>query len=206
MYKVFLNLRLITIAAPGNITKNNPAHFFDKPISKEAIKSWFNYFINSNLKEVALTYSEPDTFFRIFRSIFTELPAAGGVVLRNDKLLFICRKKIWDLPKGKIDRGESAKEAALREVEEECGIVGHRITKSLLSTYHIYQSTNKYEQAEWIFKETQWFEMSYSGDNHGTPETAEEITRVKWFARNELEEAWSNTYGNLKQVIQIYRD
>jgi 8-oxo-dGTP pyrophosphatase MutT (NUDIX family) len=134
---------------------------------------------------------------------FRQLPAAGGVVRQNEKLLFIFRRNKWDLPKGKIDKGENTPQAALREVEEECGISGHRIVKPLLPTFHIYPSEKT--NGEWIFKETSWFEMDYSGDHPGKPESAEGITQIKWFHANELNEVWENTYENLKEIIKIYR-
>lgn len=57
----------------------------------------------------------------------TRIEAAGGVVVRgkgaDQTILVIHRPKYddWSLPKGKLDPGEAAKEAALREVAEETG-------------------------------------------------------------------------------------
>ena len=54
--------------------------------------------------------------------------AAGGVVWRRGpsglEILLVHRPKYddWSLPKGKLDSGETAAEAALREVEEETGL------------------------------------------------------------------------------------
>ena len=50
--------------------------------------------------------------------------AAGGVVVRDGKVLLVHRPRYddWTLPKGKLDRGESFEDAALREVEEETGV------------------------------------------------------------------------------------
>jgi 8-oxo-dGTP pyrophosphatase MutT (NUDIX family) len=132
------------------------------------------------------------------------IPAAGGVVIRDEKLLFIIRSGKWDLPKGKIDAGETAHEAAIREVKEECGIGGHQITKDLMSTYHIFKSSYKETYGQWILKETFWFEMSYSGIENGTPQIDENITKIRWFKRNELDEVVANTYENLKSVIMSY--
>jgi 8-oxo-dGTP diphosphatase len=57
-----------------------------------------------------------------------DIAAAGGVVLRRDddrrtRIAVIHRPKYmdWSLPKGKLEKGEEYKEAALREVEEETG-------------------------------------------------------------------------------------
>lgn len=58
-----------------------------------------------------------------------KLRAAGGVVYRTGgdrvELSLVHRSKYddWSLPKGKLDEGESFEEAALREVEEETGLV-----------------------------------------------------------------------------------
>jgi 8-oxo-dGTP pyrophosphatase MutT (NUDIX family) len=50
--------------------------------------------------------------------------AAGGVVVRNGRVLLVHRPRYddWSLPKGKLDQAESFEEAALREVEEETGL------------------------------------------------------------------------------------
>ena len=57
------------------------------------------------------------------------IEAAGGVLWRrtsNDrvKVLVVHRPRYddWSLPKGKLEPGESARSAALREVEEETGL------------------------------------------------------------------------------------
>ena len=135
------------------------------------------------------------------------LPTEFGVELyikREDKILFILRNKKWDLPKGKVDEGETIREAAVREVEEECGIFGSEIINKIPSTFHIYQSPYKESKGEWIFKETFWYEMEYAGANNGQPQIEENITEVKWFAKNELDDVLVNTYRNLKQIISNY--
>ena len=50
--------------------------------------------------------------------------AAGGVVVRDGQVLLVHRPAYddWTLPKGKLDRGESFEDAALREVQEETGM------------------------------------------------------------------------------------
>ncbi|HYH57216.1 MAG TPA: NUDIX domain-containing protein, partial [Anseongella sp.] len=58
----------------------------------------------------------------------TYIEAGGGLVI-NEKgqYLFIFRNGKWDLPKGKLEKGEGADAGSIREVEEECNITVKRI-------------------------------------------------------------------------------
>ena len=49
--------------------------------------------------------------------------AAGGILSRDGEILLVQRPRYgdWSLPKGKLDRGESPLQAAVREVREETG-------------------------------------------------------------------------------------
>jgi 8-oxo-dGTP pyrophosphatase MutT (NUDIX family) len=204
MYKVFLNDRLIRIDASENITFNKTPVVFKDSCTSEDIKTWVQSFIKDDANEVILIHSDPHSFFRLFQNAFINIGAAGGVVVSGDKLLFIFRKGKWDLPKGKMEAGEQPEDAALREVEEETGITGHRIAEQLPDTFHIYQSPYTDSEGQWILKKTFWFEMHYEGELRGVPQEKEGITLVRWFLRNELEEVLSNTYENLKQIIHLY--
>ena len=203
MYKVFLNDRLIKIGAPGNITINKPTVYFDENAGKEEVKKWFEPFLAEPFNEVVLLHPEPDRFLEVFKSAFKIIEAAGGAVISKGKLLVIYRREKWDLPKGKIDKGEIPETAAVREVAEECGIAGHKIEKMLPSTFHIYLMPGKKKKC--VFKKTFWFEMSYNGELTGTPQTEEDIAEVKWIPVDDLDEMLSNTYANLEPIFQIYR-
>lgn len=205
MYKVFFNDRKIIIDSHGNAPIVNETAISENLNSVEDVKNWFLDFAANQTNSAILLHPSPELFWKeMFLPVFIQIPAAGGVVIRNEKLLFIFRNEKWDLPKGKIDEGETAKEAAIREVAEECGIKDHQIVKELPSTFHIYQSPYKKTLGQWILKETFWFEMEYPGSENGTPETSENITEIRWFAKNELNEVLANTYGNLKSVIFRY--
>jgi 8-oxo-dGTP pyrophosphatase MutT (NUDIX family) len=205
MYKVFLNEKKLIITPPGNITLNKPSVNFALHCTRNELENWFEIFVSSHELEVLVTHPIPEKWFELFQSLFISVPAAGGIVRKKNTILFIFRNGKWDLPKGKIDRGESAQQAALREVEEECGISGHTIVKKLSSTFHIYKSPYKKTFGKWIFKETFWYEMNYTGEENGTPELNEGITRVEWFEKNKLATVLENTYENLKEIISIYR-
>jgi len=55
----------------------------------------------------------------------SQVRAAGGVVVRDGQIAVVHRPRYddWSLPKGKLDAGESFEDAALREVQEETGLV-----------------------------------------------------------------------------------
>jgi 8-oxo-dGTP diphosphatase len=76
------------------------------------------------------------------------IQAAGGIIWKNEgdkkKLAVVHRHKHndWSLPKGKVDRGESWKKAAIREVLEETGCVG-KIKKYAGSISYLLDGTPK---------------------------------------------------------------
>ncbi len=202
MYEVFFNDRKIIIATKGKITLNKSIKTVDCLLTQKDVRKWFLQFIDDDIQEVILLNSYSEKYFKnVFQPIFTQIQAAGGVVIRDNKLLFIFRNEKWDLPKGKIEYGESTQEAALREVGEECGISKHKIIKQLPSSFHIYKSPHKKSKGEWILKETFWFEMEYLGTENGTPQTEENITKIEWFTPEALKVPLANTYANLKPLI-----
>ena len=96
------------------------------------------------VKQVLICQRDSEKAFREFKSLFRVIEAAGGLVLNPDnEVLFIHRLGKWDLPKGKIEEGESTKVAAVREVSEECGVSGLQIMKKLKSTYHTYNQKSE---------------------------------------------------------------
>ena len=206
MYKVFFNEKQIIFTESGKITFSKPGvktiHF----PNEKSIKKVFFEFIESSNKTLVVVNESPTYLFKKFKKKFKVINASGGVVLRDKKILFIFRNEKWDLPKGKVDKGESIEDGAIREVAEECGIINHTIEKKLPSTFHIYQSPYSDTKGKWIFKETFWFEMAYSGLEDGTPQIDENITEIRWFSQNDLNAVLENTYENLKQIITIYLD
>ncbi len=134
-----------------------------------------------------------------FCSFYKLIEAAGGIVKNDDKILVIYRLGKWDLPKGKMETEESQSEAALREVEEECGVSGLKIVDKLPEVMHTYVLDN-----ERILKITYWFDMrtSYKGVLH--PQIEEDISEVKWVSKDEMQEVLGNTYSSIKELLQLY--
>src|SRR5690606_15422047 len=98
-----------------------------------------------------------------FIRYYNYIEAAGGLVKNSEnKILFIHRLGKWDLPKGKVEAGETTELAAVREVEEECGINDLKIIRFIIPTYHIYYDT------QLRLKATYWYEMVYEGNQELT--------------------------------------
>lgn len=108
----------------------------------------------------------------------SEIAAGGGIITRLKKgklqVLVIFRRGVWDLPKGKLDKGETIEECALREIREETGIINVSIVQPLNVTVHVYAEDKRFR-----VKTTHWFEMLTS-DNTFAPEEREGIKKVRW--------------------------
>lgn len=99
---------------------------------------------NKKWKQVIYLSDSPAQCWLRFVSLYTLIEAAGGLVKNEeDKYLVIFRRGKWDLPKGKLDYDETPEQAAVREVEEECGIGQLRILKALPATFHTYPEGGK---------------------------------------------------------------
>jgi hypothetical protein len=133
-----------------------------------------------------------------FKSCFRIIEAGGGLV-RNNKgeFLVIERNGLWDLPKGKLKRGEDLETAALREVEEETGL---RVQSAgpITATYHTYQASG-----ERILKKTRWFEMTCSGREKIRLQADEGITDYRWFRSGETDFIRQRTYPSILDVLFI---
>ena len=136
--------------------------------------------------------------FERFRKAFKYIYAAGGLIEKENKFLFIFRLKRWDLPKGKLDMGEAPEEAAIRECEEECGITQLTITKTLEPTFHIYAHKGSY-----ALKKTYWYSMSTKHEGILVPQLEENIEKVEWFTKSQIQEiVLTNSYPAILSVIQ----
>jgi len=107
------------------------------------------------------------------------LIASGGVIFRTSiknqfevALCFKSREKIWCLPKGLIEQGETAEKAAMREIKEETGLEGEIIKKIGQIEYHFFEKGKHY------FKIVHFYLLKYSGGSLYVHDS--EVEKVEW--------------------------
>ncbi|MDJ1504753.1 NUDIX hydrolase [Xanthocytophaga agilis] len=134
----------------------------------------------------------------VIKGQYKIVEAAGGVVQKDDKILMIFRLGAWDLPKGKMDKGESFKETALREVEEECN-VKVQLEHKICTTWHTYtQNGNR------ILKQTKWYAMTNLDDSRVTPQKEEGIEQIVWVREAQAMELAASSYRSIQFVCRRF--
>ena len=133
----------------------------------------------------------------------TQIIAAGGLVTNpQGQILWIYRRGFWDLPKGKLDEGETIQTCAVREVAEETGIKGIQLHEILKFTNHIY--FDKYLNQE-VVKRTYWFHMTIPTVQSGVPQITEDIEKIEWHSLATAKHCLAQTYPTIIEVIEAYR-
>lgn len=123
-----------------------------------------------------------------------DVEAAGGVVVRlttkaHLEVLLVHRPhhKDWTLPKGKLDAGETHKQAAKREVEEETGYVCRLARKLPDSKYNLPSGASK--------RVKYWVMLVKSGEFEANSEVDEVLWLTPRKARKKL------SYGTDRKVL-----
>jgi len=209
MYVIYINdrpLTLLSADAPGtsdraqrlaSVKTHLTANYIGKP------RTLLNYADmlekgSPKVTSVDIVSNDLDQLWKDFRSHYKWVPAAGGLVrnVDRDEYLFIFRRGFWDLPKGKLDPGEDAPAAALREVEEETGVSDLTLVKELPTTYHTYR--NRKERR--VLKPTYWFAME-THQEELTPQQEEDIEKAIWQTVAANRSAGEPIYASLADLL-----
>ena len=196
MYKVYYNNRLILIGPDSQ-------PFFDEKRGRK-LSGTFNVreewakFRNDESCKALWMQGHAKGLWNKFKKIFVTIEAAGGLVKNNSgEYLMIFRNGKWDLPKGKLEKKETYQMAAMREVEEECGIGGLSITHKLSTTYHIYELDG------WdLMKHSYWFAMVTDSNAAPKPQAEEGIEKAVWAKPDEIKTYTDNMYLSVRDVLQ----
>lgn len=197
MYKVFIENRVVIFTQALPVAEGT----FISPRGERSFNKWLKPLVLRQ-KENGVLYVVCDDLEKDMEMFFKNhkaISAAGGIVSKENEILFIFRNGLWDLPKGKIEKGEKIEHCAIREVEEECGIKNVRIVKLLTDTFHTYEIKGKK-----YIKRTYWYQMNYSGSGKVYPQKEEGITDVKWFELSKLSTVLKKTYPSIREVVELY--
>ena len=202
MYKIFINEHPLVIS-------NNEKDFFGSrnyrmvDDNEGAMLSAMEMLENldkkvDNFGLMVMTENADETF-KAFSKRFDKIVAAGGIVYNSEgELLLIKRQGKWDLPKGKKDEGEKIEDAAIREVQEECGLKKVKLKEFCTRSYHTY-----FMEGKRVLKTTHWYEMLCPEKESPKPQLEENITEVRWFVPSDIDVDTLDTYKSIKSVLRI---
>ena len=193
-YKVFIdNVQLFFVSEE---IKN--VAVLAKPISPQDVQSLTENLFEVTNEQCQIISDNPKRAFKRFFKFFVTIKAAGGLVIREKEMLFIHRNNKWDLPKGKIEKNETSKNAAVREVMEECGLINKpQIKSKLLNTYHVYLLNGKS-----YLKKTTWFLMNYDGFEKLVAQKEDGITSACWVNATGLPIKLKKSYPSIAEVLK----
>jgi 8-oxo-dGTP pyrophosphatase MutT (NUDIX family) len=180
---------------------HDDAIFIDE-LNTHSIKAMIHEMQQPQVHAGVFFHTHLEELKKAFFKKFTFIQAAGGLVTneKNEALLIFRRGK-WDLPKGKLDKGEKMEDCAIREVEEETGLKKIKIESALPTTYHTY-----HEGARYILKESNWYKMKVSGEQNLVPQTEEDIHEIKWVKKPDVKNYFGIAYPSVVDVLQSWSD
>ncbi len=196
--KIYYNSKIILLQARDQTSQNQAVINIDRILDKELFDHFEKFIQQTFVNEIIFETENLHTGLQKFADTFKYILAAGGLIKKSNAYLFIYRLKTWDLPKGKLDKGETPEAAAIRECEEECGITKLTITKILSPTYHMYEHKKSY-----AFKKTFWYAMTTQYSGILIPQLEENIEKVEWLTPEEIKKTVSgNSYFAILDVIK----
>ena len=194
MYKVFVNRLIINLTSDKEFLNDSKSYLLSSISIKEIIKKLKIH------DEVFLYYPDKKKLLKEFKEKLVTIKATGGIVTnKKNQILFIYRKGKWDLPKGKMEKNESKKESALREVIEETGVKKLKIINFFSTTFHLIKVKREY-----FLKETHWYTMKTKYDGKLKPQKSEGIISAKWKTFDEALEIKKKTFRNIAIILTKY--
>lgn len=203
MYKIYINATpVFLMSAVDNLPPSNNLILHARYPGK--VKFLMQYVDmlekTDRYKAVYLYHEDLEQLREALFGLFRLIEAAGGLVFNpNKEVLLIHRRGFWDLPKGKIDPGETPELAAIREVQEETGAQSLRLEAFLEHTYHTYRDPKDRR----VLKRTYWYRMS-APNQVLQAQAAENIEVADWFGQAVALETAKNYFGNIRDLLEKY--
>lgn len=177
---------------------HRPATIFMDEFSPMAIKTMLHQMEQPEFYYGVFKHHDVTALLDAFKAHLHVIQAAGGLVYTDQhELLLIHRLGHWDLPKGKLDEGESLEECALREIKEETGADHLVLEKPLQITYHAYHQDGKH-----LLKESHWYLVKAEQKTPLTPQTNENIAKCLWVPMDELQSYIDSAFASVADVLR----
>lgn len=200
-YIIFNKYNKISITKTLSKIEKNPNDLLITCNSNNLSNYNFTPFFNNDYKHNVFILCDDISTEEVFSFAIKDLKfvkAAGGIVINEqNEILFMYRNKVWDLPKGHWEEGETIEQTAKREVMEECGMLLLEEKQFLTKTFHTYIMNNVRE-----IKETSWFKMFCDKSQILHPQTIEGITDLKWVNRNDIPKILEHSYPSVRQLFK----
>lgn len=211
-YKIFHNHTVFLLLKESDLAEINQSYFLTEIIDESSILSFPDLFESTwsdSESYIAIICKKPKhTLKQVYKQ--TEKVIAAGGIVKNaiGSFLFIYRKGFWDLPKGKLEKGEKINLCAKREVIEETGLKTVEIIEKFKYpnfkqsyTLHTYNRKNK-----WKTKPSYWYYMETEGCPELQPQIEEDIERAIWLSLEEIEEIQLQAYPAIQDIINVLLD
>ncbi|MFC2120508.1 NUDIX hydrolase [Bacteroidota bacterium] len=201
MYKVFFEDRLFILSeSPVKNMSYKISDYYKYKDAGDLQDTIIQFEKNKSISGINIYDKDVELLYEKFTKLFLFIDAAGGLVKNSrNEFLFIYRKGKWDLPKGKVEKNEKFSEAAIREVEEECGISAVEIKSFICHTFHTYKIHNTP-----VLKRTWWYEMYYSRNEKLKPQLEENITNLDWFSKKNMNLIFESTYSSINEILSVF--
>jgi hypothetical protein len=197
MYEVFIGDFPLVFARDIYSLSKTGHEEFDELDKLPGPKLMARFLDTKVLRPQVYLFPDPEASYKKFLRQFQVIEAAGGLVRSQaNRYLMIHRKGRWDLPKGKIDKGETRQQAAIREVLEETGIGPADIVAPMPPTFHMYILKNKP-----VVKITWWYAMQVVEEKEPVPEEKEMIDGAIWLETDQMGQKLIGSYGAIKQLV-----
>lgn len=181
-----------------DVVRHHPDAVFIDELSTAAINSLLHEIEKKEFHAGIILHENFNKLKKEFFKHFKLVKACGGLVKNKaGEILLIFRRGKWDLPKGKLDDGETLQECALREVQEETGLMKIEIENEINTTYHTYVEFGKH-----ILKESHWYSMLSKENESLKPQLEEDITEIRWVKKQDLKKYLDNIFPTIISVLK----
>ena len=200
MHRIYFEKRSLVICGNDDSSLSDPNAVEFRLGDRLDIHTFVGIFESSpSLQKIYIPSDDIEGTYRRVCKEFKGVNAAGGLVSnRRGDYLLINRNSLWDLPKGHQEEGEDIAVTALREVQEETGVLALELKDLICITDHTYV-----RNGIWHLKHTWWYEMLYTDPVDLTPQREEDITKAAWVAKSSLPPYLQNSYPS---IVEVFRE